>query len=41
METKICATCGRELTLDLYWYSELDDRCRTKIVERANEIYNK
>lgn len=25
---------------DLYWYSELDDTCRTKIVERANEIYN-
>ena len=26
---------------DLYWYSELDDVRRNKIVERANEIYNK
>lgn len=25
----------------LYWYSELDDVRRNKIVERANEIYNK
>ena len=26
---------------DLYWYSELDNECRRKIVDRANELYNK
>jgi hypothetical protein len=26
---------------DLYWYSELDNYCRQKIVDRANELYNK
>lgn len=26
---------------DLYWYSELDNACRQKIVDRANEMYNK
>ena len=26
---------------DLYWYSELDNKCRRKIVDRANELYNK
>ena len=25
---------------DLFWYSELDDVCRNKVVARANEIYN-
>ena len=24
---------------DLYWYSELDNRCRQKVVDRANAIY--
>lgn len=28
---------GRELL----WYSELDTRCRQRLVDRANEIYNK
>lgn len=23
----------------LYWYGELDNNCRQKIVDRANEIY--
>ncbi len=26
---------------DLYWYSELDNECRQKVVDRANEIYGK
>lgn len=26
---------------DLYWYSELDENCRQKLVDRANEIYNR
>ena len=25
----------------LYWYAELDESCRQKIVDRANELYNK
>ena len=25
----------------LYWYAELDTECRQKIVDRANELYNK
>jgi len=25
----------------LYWYSNLDNTCRRKIVDRANELYNK
>ncbi len=25
---------------DLYWYSELDDTCRQKLVDRACSIYN-
>ena len=25
----------------LYWYSELDKECRQKLVDRANEIYNR
>ena len=25
---------------DLYWYSELDENCRQKIVDRANAIYS-
>ena len=25
----------------LYWYAELDEGCRQKIVDRANELYNK
>lgn len=25
----------------LYWYSELDNVCRQKLVDRANEFYNK
>ena len=25
----------------LYWYAELDNECRQKIVDRANELYNK
>ena len=25
----------------LYWYSELDNDCRQKLVDRANEIYAK
>ena len=24
---------------DLYWYAELDSKCRQKVVDRANEIY--
>jgi hypothetical protein len=26
---------------NLYWYSNLDNACRRKIVDRANELYNK
>ena len=26
---------------ELRWYSELDNGCRQKIVDRANELYNK
>lgn len=26
---------------DLYWYSELDNECRSKIVERADATYGK
>lgn len=25
----------------LYWYAELDDKCKQKLVDRANEIYRK
>lgn len=25
----------------MYWYSNLDTECRRKIVDRANELYNK
>jgi hypothetical protein len=25
----------------MYWYSNLDNECRRKIVDRANELYNK
>ena len=28
-------------TDQLYWYAELDNECRQKIVDRANELYNK
>ena len=32
----------RRQSLDsLMWYSELDNECRQKIVDRANEIYGK
>lgn len=32
----------RKIGVDqLYWYSELDESCRQKIVDRANELYNK
>lgn len=26
---------------DLYWYSELDNECRQKVVDRANYIYSR
>lgn len=25
----------------LYWYAELDNKCKQKLVDRANEIYRK
>ena len=25
----------------LYWYASLDNKCRQKLVDRANEIYRK
>lgn len=30
--------CGSAV---LYWYAELDSECKQKLVDRANEIYNK
>lgn len=30
-----------ERTDSLIWYSELDNECRQKLVDRANEIYRK
>jgi len=30
--------CGSAV---LYWYGELDSECKQKLVDRANEIYNK
>ena len=33
---------SRERGVDtLFWYSELDNDCKDKLVFRANEIYNK
>lgn len=33
-----CFSCSDRT---MYWYANLDNTCRRKIVDRANEMYNK
>ena len=32
--------CRERRLGDLWWYSELDNDCRQKIVDRANQLHN-